>query len=275
MKLCIRRLGIFLVTCGIDPRKLLWSLVYSLSYVRDLIIWLSLSRRHSDNRFMLRLLPVLSDKRASGGVASGQYFHQDLWAARKIFNDAPNRHVDVGSRVDGFVAHLLVFRAVEVCDVRPIISKVEGLKFTQVDLMRTPLNNVAPAPSVSCLHALEHFGLGRYGDPIAPEGWESGLANLSALVAPGGKLYLSVPIGKPTIEFNAQRVFDARMIPDAASKYGLVLKAFAYVDDVGDLYDESIPLSDVLLEQLSSLSCGCGLYVFTKRSACLAVGHHS
>jgi hypothetical protein len=29
--------------------------------------------------------------------------------------------------------------------------------------------------SLSCLHALEHFGLGRYGDPIDPRGHEKGI----------------------------------------------------------------------------------------------------
>src|SRR6516165_5825430 len=66
--------------------------------------------------------PVLSDYKESAGAARGHYFHMDLWAARKIFTAAPRHHVDIGSRIDGFVAHLLAFRDVEVVDIRPLSS---------------------------------------------------------------------------------------------------------------------------------------------------------
>src|SRR5262245_51188927 len=56
---------------------------------------------------MGRAYPILSDYGGAAGVARGHYFYMDLWAARKIFKAAPSRHVDIGSRIDGFVAHLL------------------------------------------------------------------------------------------------------------------------------------------------------------------------
>lgn len=40
--------------------------------------------------------------------------------ARWIYEAAPIKHVDVGSRVNGFVAHVASFREIEVIDVRPI-----------------------------------------------------------------------------------------------------------------------------------------------------------
>jgi len=54
---------------------------------------------------------MLTDRFDPGGDASGHYFHQDLIVARRIFERDPRKHVDVGSRIDGFVAHLAVFRS--------------------------------------------------------------------------------------------------------------------------------------------------------------------
>ncbi|MEO7852862.1 MAG: DUF268 domain-containing protein, partial [Rubrivivax sp.] len=228
-----RRFGIGLVSFGFDPRRTLGSLRFLLGYWRDLSRWRQVASAQEQAQFPLRLLPTLSDKHADSGIASGHYFHQDLWAARLIHDAAPARHLDVGSRIDGFIAHLLCFRGVEVIDIRALHSDIEGLRFRQADLMSdTPLN-IEAADSVSCLHALEHFGLGRYGDPVRPDGWRTGLRNLAALVAPGGCLYLGVPIGQPAVEFNAQRIFDPGFIVEEAARHGLRLDRFAHVDDAG------------------------------------------
>ena len=61
--------------------------------------------------------------------------------------------------------------------------------------------------SLSCLHALEHFGLGRYGDPVDYDGYLKGFDNLYRILKPGGRLYFSVPMGPQRIEFDAHRVF--------------------------------------------------------------------
>jgi hypothetical protein len=86
------------------------------------------------------LFPILSDRFSKAGFAGGHYFHQDLWAARKIFERSPREHMDVGSRVDGFIAHLLVFRPVTVMDIRPLESNISGLTFLQDDADFATLN---------------------------------------------------------------------------------------------------------------------------------------
>src|ERR1700693_5429947 len=121
---------------------------------------------------------VLSDYGDQAGIASGHYFHQDLLVASLIHNRNPRRHIDVGSRIDGFVAHVAAFRNIEIIDIRPL--KPTGHKnilSLQADLMNE--SQVLPtADSVSCLHAIEHFGLGRYGDPLDPDGHKKGFKNL-------------------------------------------------------------------------------------------------
>ena len=155
----------------------------------------------------LALHPVLADATSQAGRAQGHYFHQDLWAARKLIDTRPSGHVDVGSRIDGFVAHLLAAGlTVTVVDLRPLIAPVEGLRFVRDDAMSMRSFDDGSIASLSCLHALEHFGLGRYGDPIDPLGWERACDAFSRILHEGGRLLVSVPVGRERTEFNADRV---------------------------------------------------------------------
>ena len=143
----------------------------------------------------------------------GAYFHQDQTVARWIYEAAPQRHVDVGSRIDGFIGSVSVFRNVDVIDIRPLAEPVQNVTFHQLDLMQElPDEWMTCTDSLSCLHTIEHFGLGRYGDPIDPDGYLKGLAQLKRMVKPGGCLYLSTPAGRERIEFNAHRIFSAKTI---------------------------------------------------------------
>jgi len=137
-----------------------------------------------------------------------------------VYEARPERHVDVGSRIDGLVAHLATFLTVEVVDVRPARSTIEGIQFVQADATR--LAGITASPSVSSIHALEHFGLGRYGDTLDPAGHIKGLRALQTLVAPGGSLYVGVPVGRPRVEFNAHRVLAPGFAPSILDALRLV-----------------------------------------------------
>lgn len=207
--------------------------------------------------------PILEDKSSTAGAARGHYFHQDLLVARRIFANAPKLHVDVGSRIDGFVAHVASFREIEVFDVRPLKSTIPNVRFKQVDMMApldASLNGYCD--SVSCLHALEHFGLGRYGDPVDFEGYLKGLRNLTRIVSGGGKMYLSVPIGPQRIEFNAHRVFSVDYLLSIVSNFRI--DAFSYVDDRGDLHEAAALTQDSVA---ANFQCryGCGIFELTKK----------
>lgn len=254
----LRFLGSALLAFGFDPRKLYRSLLGFPSYMNNFLKLCKLVYRGRVADFKIRLLPVLSDIVANSGVAKGHYFHQDLWAARRIYDLKPSQHIDIGSRIDGFVGHLLTFMNVTIIDVRPLISKVPGLNFMQRDMMDANSAKELFSDSVSCLHALEHFGLGRYGDSFDLDGWSKGLANLASIVSLRGRLYLSVPIGPQVIEFNAQRIFMPQTIIDAAEKLGLTLYEFSYINDVGDFH-QSVSLNDI-----DSCQFGCGCFEFIK-----------
>ena len=108
--------------------------------------------------------PCLNDWGAESGTASGHYFHQDLLVASRIFENSPKIHVDIGSRIDGFVAHVAAFRKIEIFDVRPLGKTIPNMVFKQVDFMNPDFHMHHYCDSISSLHAIEHFGLGRYGD---------------------------------------------------------------------------------------------------------------
>ncbi len=178
------------------------------------------------------LFPITADAVLPAGD-SGAYFLQDLWAARLIHTRAPARHVDVGSRLDGFVAHLLVFREVEAIDIRPLDSPVDGLTFTQEDATTLASIPDGSIESLSSLHAVEHFGLGRYGDPLDPLACFSAMRSLARVLAPGGYLYFSVPIGRERVEFNAHRILDPRRVIAELTGAGLELVATSAIDTAG------------------------------------------
>ncbi|MEO8668665.1 MAG: DUF268 domain-containing protein [Bauldia sp.] len=234
------------------------------AFIRDCIAFARMNRSPGEWPFG-RFYPYLGDRRAAAGTAKGHYFHQDLLVARRIYECNPVRHVDVGSRVDGFVAHVASFRKIEVADIRPLKASIANVAFTQIDLM-APLaaQHLAMCDSLSCLHALEHFGLGRYGDRLDPDGHLTGLANLARMLGEDGILYLSVPIGPQRIDFNSERVFGMAHMLDLLDRAGFDLLRFSCVDDDGDLI-ENQTLSPVLVETNCGVEYGCGIFELTKR----------
>jgi SAM-dependent methyltransferase len=207
-------------------------------------------------------VPCLTSRFEPGGTASGHYFHQDLLVARRIFARNPVRHVDIGSRVDGFVAHVATFRQIEVFDLRPVPAPVPNIIFRQCDLMKLPVEFEQSCDSLSCLHVMEHFGLGRYGDPIDLYGYEAGFESLRRLLKPNGILYLSVPMGRERIEFNGHRIFSLVSLLELFGP-AFELESFSYVDDSGALH-ENIPVPPEMLIDSRGLDYGCGIFELRK-----------
>ena len=219
---------------GLDLRRAYYALEGIRRYVGHLREFKS---KMGDDFRWGRQLPMLDEWSASSG-ALGAYFHQDLLVADWIYQSRPLRHVDVGSRIDGFIAHLAVFREVEVLDIRPQPHAIRNIVFHQLDLMaELPDAWVECTDSLSCLHTIEHFGLGRYGDKIDPQGHEKGLKQLKRMVKPGGVLYLATPIGPQRIEFNAHRIFAAETLTGWFDD-GWKIERFAYLDDSEVMHED-------------------------------------
>jgi SAM-dependent methyltransferase len=222
---------------------------------------------HEDVIFPVKLYPILDDKFSEAGTMSGDYFHQDLFVARKIFLANPKRHIDIGSRIDGFVAHIAVFREIEVFDVREIKSNVKNIIFKQADLMQLPEKMQNCCDSISALHSIEHFGLGRYGDPVDCNGHIKAIHNITALLKSEGVFYFSVPIGKQRIEFNAHRVFSVQYLWSLL-KENYYLLSFSYVDDNGKFHENIEFLEEAVMKNFGceySRANGCGIFELKKK----------
>jgi hypothetical protein len=244
---------------GFDPRRLFLSLRGLPRFVGD---WWKFRKGYSGQ---LSWMPCLHDWYEEGGATKTEYFWQDLLVARWNFDAKPQRHVDIGSRVDGFVAHVASFREIEVFDVRPISAQIPGVVFKQADMMRSnslPDSGGGYCDSLSCLHTIEHFGLGRYGDPIDPTGHERGIANMALLLHPGGTFYLSTPIGRERVEFNAHRVFDPRNIIRLVESHGLALQQLTVIGGGGEVRE--VQTTPETLQTLAEATYNLGIFVFTK-----------
>ncbi|MFA7289819.1 MAG: hypothetical protein WC055_13160 [Melioribacteraceae bacterium] len=126
-----------------------------------------------------KIFPCLIDRVLESGTAKGHYFHQDLVIARRIFQNQPTKHIDIGSRIDGFVAHVATFRPIIIMDVRNLKSDIRNIEFVQMDLMEELSEEFEGfCDSISSLHAIEHFGLGRYGDSVNYNGHLIGFDNI-------------------------------------------------------------------------------------------------
>lgn len=208
-----------------------------------------------------RELPMLTEWNEASGCI-GAYFLQDQLVARWIHEANPSRHVDVGSRLDGFIGHLSVFREVDVIDIRPQPNSIHNVRFHQLDLMADlPRQWIASTDSLSCLHTIEHFGLGRYGDPLDINGHLRGLECLKQLVRPDGIIYLSTPIGPERIEFNAHRIFSAVTLRDWFAD-GWTIERFAVIDDTNTLRENLDP-QDPKIE--SHFGCYLGVGIVAAR----------
>ena len=162
---------------------------------------------------------------------TGDYFFQDMWAAREIYRSNVKHVYDIGSSVKGYIAHLLAMEVhVTLLDVRPFPHKIEGVDFIQTDA--TNLDNI-PDESIetlSSLCAIEHFGLGRYGDPIDYNGWRKALRAIKRKLKVGGTFYMSVPVGSvERVQFNAHRIFHPMTIVNELTPE-LILHEFSYID---------------------------------------------
>ncbi len=197
--------------------------------------------------------PQLHDRTATSSI-DPHYFYVNGWAMRRIVAQRPAHHVDIASQTI-FVNLLAAVLPVTFVDYRPLQASLAGLTPRAGDILDLPFADGALA-SVSCLHVAEHIGLGRYGDPLNPQGTRQACAELARVLAPGGQLYFAVPVGRPRVCFNAHRIHAVPTILEYFSALALV--EFSAVHDDGR-YEE-----DAALTALDNSDYACGLFLFTK-----------
>jgi SAM-dependent methyltransferase len=195
--------------------------------------------------------PCLSDATAVTTI-DPHYFHQGAWLARRLAKSRPMHHIDIGSSVQtigvisGFVPTTFV-------DIRPVETGLPNFDCRAASITALPFPDRSIA-SLSCLHVIEHIGLGRYGDALDPAGSRAAANELVRVLAPQGRLFLSTPVGRERVCFNAHRIFDPHTIVEMFLP--LKLGSFGWVDDQGVLREDASP------SEAAQADYGCGLFEF-------------
>jgi hypothetical protein len=213
----------------------------------------------TDQRFALSFMdqfPCLLDKTAMTGFEPHYGYHPP-WAARIIVRNNPKLHIDFSSILH-FSTIVSAYVPVHFYDYRPADIKLDNLETKKGDLTNIPLADNS-VESLSCMHTVEHVGLGRYGDAMEINGDLKAIDELKRILAPGGNLLFVVPIGKSKIEFNAHRIYSHAQIMNYFSDLELV--EFSLIPDnaseVGIIKNASSDLAN-------SQEWGCGCFWFKK-----------
>ena len=173
----------------------------------------------------------------------------------------PSRHFDIGSSVDGFISHLMALKVpVTLIDIRPMEAKPPGVDYIQADATELKGIEDNSVESISALCSLEHFGLGRYGDPIDPEACFKAFKSIQRVVKPEGYIYISLPIGRERVCFNACRVFHPDTVIREFSKCSL--EEYAVIDSS---YNPALLENCDLQKYYNAEEWHMGLFCFKKK----------
>lgn len=228
-------------------------------FLHDIFLYIGLEAKNKTGfpLKMLELRPFLYDRFENAGFIVLHYVHQDLWAALKVFKSGVKVHYDVGSRIDGFITHCLVFCKVVLLDLRPLETAINNLEFIQTDCTNMKNIKTGSIKSISSLNAIEHFGLGRYGDSVDPLAFKKAINEIIRVLSVNGDLYFSVPIGKQRVQFNGHRIFDPETVIRLFSDLKLV--EFSAIDE------KNIFIENADIDNFKGVNFSCGLFHFKKR----------
>lgn len=198
------------------------------------------------------------DNRTAQTPFDRHYVYHTAWATRQLVRLRPAEHVDVSSSLY-FVALASAIVPMRHLDYRPPALHLDNLECSAGDLMALPFAD-GSVQSLSCMHVIEHVGLGRYGDPLDPLGDAKACRELSRVLAVGGTLLFVTPVGRARICFNGHRIYSFAMIQ--ALFPTLELREWALIPDNGP---EGI-IPNATPEMVNAQSYACGCFVFCKRS---------
>lgn len=208
-----------------------------LHFIRDWKAYRTLPQNPSFLTTTEYLYPRLFDNTPTTRI-DPVYFYQDTWCARKIFEQKPARHYDVGSKAD-LVGVISQFTPTTMVDIRPLKVSVPELSFIKGSILDLPFEDGEIA-SLSSICVIEHIGLGRYGDPLDPFGSEKAAGELIRVLAPGGSLYVSVPIDTENkVYFNAHRAFTREYVLKLFDSLKKMEEKYIYGNDMRESYDPS------------------------------------
>jgi len=200
--------------------------------------------------------PILNEKTFTTEFDK-HYIYHTAWAARILSRTRPSEHVDISSSLY-FVSMVSAFIPIHFYDYRPPKIKLSNLTTGRADLLSLPFGDDT-VESLSCMHVVEHIGLGRYGDKIGPNDDLFAMAELKRVLAPGGNLLFVVPVGMPKVIFNAHRIYSYRQVMKSLQELELV--NFSLIPDSpaeGEFIEDAT-------EEMANRQCyGCGCFWMNK-----------
>lgn len=215
---------------------------------------------HKSDRFSILnedLYPCLDDATDTTEF-NRHYVYHTAWAARILARKPPPLHVDISSYIY-FSTLVSAFVPVQFYDYRPAEVKLSGLETGFADLMALPFDDRS-VKSLSCMHVVEHIGLGRYGDPMDPDGDLKAMKELARVLAPDGNLLFVVPVGQPRIMFNAHRVYSRQQIIQQFSE--LKLEQFVLIS-MNQTEGLQVDATD---QDVAEEKYGCGCFWFKRQA---------
>ena len=250
----LRKINHFLNLIGINLKKIFY-LKNSIKYFNQYLLFKKLGGK------VKSFYPMLDDFDDDAGNIKNHLFHSDLLTSQRVYEKRPEKHLDIGSRIDGVVAQIASYRHLDVLDIRDIkIEPHKNIDFVKKNLLHTmKLNEEEKYDSISSIGCLAHIGLGRYGDPIDPDGYKKGIKAINELAKENCIVYILAPIGKEGVEFNAHKIFDAVKLIKEFEINSFNLKEFHLINDEGKLILNS------KIEDSIDLNFGGGYFVFQKK----------
>jgi glycosyltransferase involved in cell wall biosynthesis len=221
---------------------------------------IKLLSKQTKNRFQLTesdLIPCLSDK-TNSTYFDTHYIYHPAWAARILQETKPEYHIDISSTLH-FCATVSAFIPILFYDFRPADLRLSNLTCASANLTNLHFKDNS-IDSLSCMHVVEHIGLGRYGDPIDYDGDLKAMNELQRVLAVEGNLLFVTPVGKNAkIAFNAHRIYTYAQIIENFSKLKLVeFSLIPFEINDGGLIRNAPP------ELVEYADYGCGCFWFKK-----------
>lgn len=135
--------------------------------------------------------------------ATDTYLYNALNKYRSLIS---NKNVAViGSNVPWYESILLAYEAKPTTiEYNTILSEDPRIEVFTVDAYE---KNGKLFDAILSISSFEHDGLGRYGDPINPDGDLEAMQRAKKMLKKGGLLFLAVPVGHDCLVWNLHRIY--------------------------------------------------------------------
>ena len=172
--------------------------------------------------FLGGILPLFPWKVASPRNKEYNWIIKNLKQLRK--SQKIKKLLDVGCS-GSYLCYELLHQGFDVygLDIEPYPHKKPTFKFYRADVRTSPFpdNNFDVIIAVS---ALEHVGLGAYGDPVYPNGDVNALGEIARILSPGGYLLVTVPYAH-IYSVTWQRIYDWKTLESLINGLFIIVKA--------------------------------------------------